>query len=484
MINVQNRKSLFMDCHYAKLYSEEYNSKYKITLNGQDCFINPARVSKYPFNMPWNGHQRKIEQTEINGFISFSADEEVDIVIETFEKAEKVKIKPISQKIDYSYDGKYLKFKLKKQGQYVVELNDKHESIYIFFDDINDFEKKNSATYYFGPGIHKCGIITLKNNESIYVDRDAIVLASVYAKDAKNISIFGHGILDGSTEERFMEHCYAESTVGNIKMYNCENITIDGVILRDSAIWVASFFECNNISINNIKIIGQWRYNTDGIDLCNTNNVSITNSFIRSFDDTISIKGLYDFEKYIENITVDNCVLWCDWGKTCEIGAETGAVGYRNITFKNSDCIHNQFAALDIQNCDNADIHDIFYKNINVEYSLDETKFMIEDDEHTSYNLQDKLNVAAIIKLDNSKTIYNFSWGDGTPGKIHDIYFENINMYVEDTDKIKPYIHIISHFDDCIFTDIKIKNIQINEKKITADEIITNIENAKNTSIE
>ena len=48
--------------------------------------------------------------------------------------------------------------------------------------------------------------------------------------------------------------CYEDLTIGNIRMYDCENISIDGVILRDSANWTAAFFGCNNIKINNIKI--------------------------------------------------------------------------------------------------------------------------------------------------------------------------------------------------------------------------------------
>ena len=39
--------------------------------------------------------------------------------------------------------------------------------------------------------------------------------------------------------------------------------------------------------------------------MTNTGNVTITNSFVRSFDDSISIKGIYDYEKYIENITLE-----------------------------------------------------------------------------------------------------------------------------------------------------------------------------------
>ena len=452
---------------YKKIPVESWDERYTVSVNGRDCFVNRARVSKMPFNKPWGGVQRGIEQTEINGFINFAADEEVEIVVNSKVTVNTALIRPISKKINVSVNDNIITFKLKKHGQYVLEINDQHEAIHIFYDSIVEY--KENATYYFGPGVHKCGIITLKDNESIYVDRDAIVIASVFAKDAKNISIFGSGILDGSTEERMnniitpIGGCYENMTIGNIRMYNCENVNIDGVILRDSANWTAAFFECNNIKINNMKIIGQWRYNTDGIDLTNTSNVTITNSFVRSFDDSISIKGIYDYEKYIENIKVDNCVLWCGWGKACEIGAETSAKGYKDIYFENVDCIHNSIAAMDIQNCNDADIHHIYFKNVNVEYSMDEQVKMIQDEENPVYIPKDYPEVCAFIKLDNRKTVYKFEWENGIYGPIHDIFFENVNAYVENEEVIKPVIHICSHNPECEFSDIHIDNISIND---------------------
>lgn len=456
---------------YKKLTLKSWEEKYSCTVNGKKCFVNMARVSKVPFNRPWDGIQRPINQTEINGFINFAADEEVEIVIESKESVNKVTLRPLSSKIDVCVQNNIIRFKLATPGQYVVEINDQHEAVHIFYDNIHEFENKEVATYYFGPGVHKCGIITLRDNESIYVDRDAVVLASVFAENAKNISIFGSGILDGSTEERVgttitpVSGCYEDMTIGNIRMYNCENVSIEGVILRDSASWTAAFFDCDNIQINNIKIIGQWRYNTDGIDLTNTSNVKITNSFVRSFDDAISIKGIYGYENYIENIDVDNCVLWCGWGKSCELGAETGAKGYRNICFKNIECIHNSIAAMDIQNCNDADIHHIYFKNINVEYSIDEPIMMLQNDATPEYIVQNVPQVCAFIKLDNRKTVYKFDWENGIYGPIHDVYFENVNACVEDENIIKPTIHICSHDSSCEFSNISIDNITINNRK-------------------
>lgn len=53
-----------------------------------------------------------------------------------------------------------------------------------------------------------------------------------------------------------------------------------------------SLFHCFNVKIEDIKVFRQWRYNADGIDIVNPQNINIENSFIHSFDDTISVKGI------------------------------------------------------------------------------------------------------------------------------------------------------------------------------------------------
>ena len=74
-------------------------------------------------------------------------------------------------------------------------------------------------------------------------------------------------------------------------MNYCKDIEIDGITIRDSLVYNIRPIACENLTIKNIKIIGNWRYNSDGIDMHNCENVVIDNCFIRTFDDSICIKG-------------------------------------------------------------------------------------------------------------------------------------------------------------------------------------------------
>ena len=65
---------------------------YKVKINGKEVDLNFARVSAYPFNRRWPGHQRQIEQTEIISFILLEADERLDFEIITKTSFDSVEI--------------------------------------------------------------------------------------------------------------------------------------------------------------------------------------------------------------------------------------------------------------------------------------------------------------------------------------------------------------------------------------------------------
>ena len=120
--------------------------------------------------------------------------------------------------------------------------------------------------------------------------------------------------------------------------------------------------------LDGINVFGQWRYNTDGIDIVNSKRITVKNAFVHSFDDTITIKGIdrYAFENCTD-ITAENCVLWCDWGRTLEIGFETECREYRDITFRNCDVLRGAYAVCDIQNGDRAEVYNVTFEDIRIE---------------------------------------------------------------------------------------------------------------------
>ena len=449
------------------------NDDFSVTLNGQPCEVRDCRVSAYPFNRPWPGKQRPFSQSESAGYISFSADEAVCVRVKTKKEFTNALIRPLSRKIDVKKDGDELVFTLENTGSYVLELDSLHTALHIFFNEIKEYPEKENATHYFGAGIHFPGNINLRDNDSVYIDPEAIVFGSLCSTGAKNVHVFGGGVIEGCFEERITENCYENHTKGNARLYNCENLRIEDIIFTNSATWCLALFNCNNVQIDNVKIVGQWRYNTDGIDVVNSSNVEIKNSFIRSFDDTITIKGVYNFDGVIENITSKNCVLWCGWGNTCELGIETSAREYRNISFENCDVIHSSGPALSVLSGCQSDIHDVLYKDINVEFSSDQQPEILQQREKQVYDSSERTATPYLISIDNTQYSLRKRSSKAVEravseklGTIKNVRFENIRVFT-DSDRMKPLININCNGERSNIADISICDLYMNGDKQT-----------------
>jgi hypothetical protein len=218
---------------------------------------------------------------------------------------------------------------------------------------------------YFGAGVHRPGKIQLKNGQTVYVAGGAVVYTAIEGRGVTGVRILGRGVIDTSEFERGQGH-------GSIHLSECSDVKIDGVILRDPDEWCLSAFSCRNLAISDVKLIGLWRYNTDGIDICNSQDVTIRDSFLRTFDDSIVLKGLKwrketHEQQPVRNIRASNLVVWCDWGRALEIGAETSAPEIADVVFRDIDVIRNTHIAMDIQHGDRAAVHDIDYEDVRVE---------------------------------------------------------------------------------------------------------------------
>lgn len=462
-------------------YVEPISKDYRVLVNGKEIPVYTCRISKYSFNTVWPGHQRYLDQTELVSFVNIVSDEELNIEVEVNYDYERVMLKPYSKKVETSNKDNKIKFTLKDNGQYILECDSYHRCLYIFNSKPIVCDDKESVTHYFGPGVHFVGKITLKDNESIYVDKDALVFGCIYAENAQNIRVFGNGLFDDSMEERVGVHCYEYYTNGNIKFYDCKNVKVEGVLFKNSAIWCVNVFGCYDVNIDDIKVFGQWRYNTDGIDIVNSQNVFIKNSFVHSFDDSITIKGI---DRYInidnKNIHIDNCVLWCDWGKTCEIGLETACREYENISFTNCDILRAGHTACDIQNGDCAHVHNVKFENINVELNSFDTDTLYQENDEQKYDKENTAFIPQIISVRNYsfREMYSTTaWGIGAmvdldltgvkEASVTDVSFKNINVYYDENLPLvggEPNIKIEIKKDreEAEYSDINIENITVN----------------------
>ena len=360
---------------YGVPEGEKLSTLYTVRAGGKDVPARFCRVSAMPYNTVWPGRQRPLDQTEEAAFVSLRTDGpfSLEVVPEAdFFEARKralmssecegdvsAVVRPLSKGGRAVFGDGVFRIDLPGPGYYTFENGGWHNCLHIFADgpETEIYEKKaKNATYRFEGGVFNIGNRELRSNESVYIAEDAVVFGSFFANGAENVSIFGCGVIDDSYEIRETASCL----VGGMRFTGCKNISVEGVTFRDSSCWTVTVRASDNAFFDRVKLIGMWRYNSDGIDIVNSSNCSVTDSFLRNFDDQLVLKGLKGSDsRNLYNFRAARCVLWCDWGRPLEIGAETCADEYYGIVFEDCDIIHGDCILMDIQNGDRASVHGV-----------------------------------------------------------------------------------------------------------------------------
>ena len=281
---------------------ETPSALYAVRINGEAAACFSCRVSAMPFDVVWPGHQRPMSQTEEAAFLSVISDEAVTVEVRrsaavgSIRPDSDVTVRPLRRGIRAEISGDTARFTLPGPGQYSVETDGMHNALTVFVDPPFDFgPTEGPGITYCGPGIHDAGEIRLHSGETLFIDAGAVVYGGIIAEDAANIRVVGYGILDNSRSVRVENAAYVEPQkypLGCMKLYRCVNAEIRGVVLRDSGVWTATMFNCDNVVFDRCKAIGMWRYNSDGFDFVNSANCRVLNSYLRNYDDVIVLKGL------------------------------------------------------------------------------------------------------------------------------------------------------------------------------------------------
>lgn len=405
-----------------------------VTVNGKPLFLYEAPVN---LNRAFSEHP-ELTSTPM-GYFDFSGT--ADIVI----KAPGVKItsavvRPLSLGITPKINGDTLEFAIDKPGNFTIELNNEIErAIHIFANPIekNPPKKTDSKVLYYGPGVHKAGIVDVKSGQTVYIAGGAVVYGAFHAEGMKGITVTGRGILCGSIYNRWKE------TTIPIDFRHCEGVNIDGVIFMDPAGWTVNTYFCDHIKIDNIKIISA-RPNGDGITMQSCTNMTASNCFVRTWDDSLVVKD-YD-NGSSKNITFSNINIWTDLAQSCEIGYETLGPSIENVTFKDINILHNfHKPAMSIHNSDNAAVKNIHYSNITVE--------------DAQMGMGDSTGANYLIDLSIGVSQWSISKQRGT---ISDVYFDNISLL---SGQIQPS-RIRGDSEENLITNVFINNFTMFGKPV------------------
>ena len=468
----------------------------------RELTVEAMRCSAMPVNIRWPGHQRELDQTEICHFARFDFRGETQVRVTVPEGTREVVVRPVAKKVAVSREGNAAVFTLKTPGAYSVEFDGRHRNLMVFADPPQawpDVDRTAANVRWFGPGEHDAGVIRPKAGETIFLDEGAVVYGRIEARDADGLRICGRGILDASRVKEVpvqIDQKLAEEqskkgwAITNVERFDairlmfCDDARIEGITVRDSQIYAVRPVCCDRFTVDNVKILGSWRYNSDGIDMHNCRHVRIRDSFIRTFDDSICVKG-FDYvlpesemlhegvlHDVFENVLVERCTIWNDWGHALEIGAETRAKEIRDVTFRDCDvlALHNE--PLDVHNCDQAHIHDIVFENIRVEYDPAAPK-AVYSASAKDFNPTSRRGLAALVGVAIPYFPEYSKAGAENRGRTSNVAFRDIDVFAPSLPS-----GLCRGFDaDHRVTGVTFANIRLNGRDATAEfraKVVTN----------
>ena len=337
-------------------YNERNIYAMKCTVNNKNYKIYDTAVFAPPYNRYQKCH-----------YVICSIDDELNIELEYDEPVTKAVVRPLSAGISYTWKANKVCVNLKKAVNISVEINNEIDSAVLIFAN---GKRENIQTEYtnfirFDKGAHFIDELVIdKDNTAVYIDEGAVVNGKLIINDAKNIGIFGNGIITMKNYSRLVP---AEKT-RCIDITNCQNVQIYDIGIFDSSSWSLRLTGCDGVEIENLKIIG-CRGNSDGIDVCGSRNVHVSRCFIRTYDDSFVVKG-FDTGN-VENVLFEKSVLWNDMARAMEVGVELRCKEVKNITFRDIDVIHSLtcYPIFGIHHGDRANLSNIRYENIRIEHS-------------------------------------------------------------------------------------------------------------------
>ena len=291
---------------------------------------------------------------------------------------------------------------------------------------IDDRSAAGGGTVHFPAGRFVTGTIQLKNNVTLELDAQTVLLGSTNAADYRNVDPFlagdgvplghalivadgvmnvgvtGAGLIDGRGRE--LKAAQKNFTVRPLLMrwLHCTNVTVKDVHLTNPGAWTLNFFQTRNATIERVTIRTRDKRlpNNDGIDLDTCEAVRIRDCDIESGDDALCLKTTST--QPCRDIVASGCKL----STRCNaIKLGTESIGdFENITVTNCEIRDTEMAGIALYDVDGARMHDINIGNLTMS------------------------NVAVVVSIRLGARLKTFRAGDQPkpPGQLRDVTIRDI----------------------------------------------------------
>jgi polygalacturonase len=164
----------------------------------------------------------------------------------------------------------------------------------------------------------------------------------IYAEKAERIAITGRGVIDGQGDSFHGPYKVRPYT---IRFIECRDVTVEGVTIRNSPMWVQHYLACDDVRIAGVTVKSHVNHNNDGIDIDSCHRVLITGCNIDSGDDAIVLKSTST--RLCKDVVVTGCVL----RSTCnalKLGTESNG-GFQNIVMNTCAIYDTRLAGIALE---------------------------------------------------------------------------------------------------------------------------------------
>lgn len=410
---------------------EALSEDYAVEIDGQSVDVYTARV-----NDPPNDH---LDHGGTYSFVYFDFSGSVTIKVRSMDRhIQGARIRPVSKGIRHSLiDENTTTITLDKPCKLSFEPQGKRRPLLIFANQLeeNPPNEDDPDVIYFGPGIHcpEDGKIQLKSNQTLYIAGGAVVKAGLEVR-GENIAIRGRGILCGNSWP-----WRKGPTRHMVDILECRNVTIEGIICRGSWVWTIVSKASENVTISNVKLCNGRVWNDDGINPCNSRHVLIKNCFIRSDDDCVALKGLEHDWGDVDDIRVEDSVLWCDRARITLLGHESRASHMRNIVYRDIDIVHFAMPVFLLEPGEEMVLENVRFENI-------------------------RIHSEGQNKLATIRPVVNRYMREKVPGHIRNIHLKDIRVFGNPGEH---QILIEGHDEDHRAEDATLENVTISDEPVT-----------------
>lgn len=419
-----------------------------VTVNGYDLFVYDVMVNHEHI---WNANTQPT--TTAMTYFDFEGRAEVEIRMPGLPQiVESAVVQPYAWGIEPEVQDGAVRFTITQPGQYTVVFNGSvNKALHIFANPLETDvpDPDDPDVFYIGPGEWVMDAIALTDNQTLYLSGGAVLHSIISVANAENVRICGRGLIDGSDYPAWNQPgSYARVP---IDLNHSKNVTVEGIGIVNSNCWNFNSYSSKNVTVDNVKIISG-RQNGDGFTFQSCTDHLVTNSFARTWDDSLVIKN---YSGSTKGITFKNMQVWTDLAQSMEIGYETDKgltldPEITDVLFEDITVLYNfHKPVISIHNSDDAFVHGVTYRNITVENAMMQG---------------DNGNNKELIEM----TLQNSSWSTVRDefGSIDDVLIDGLTVLNTADGKI-PASRLAGQGEDNRITNVRLKNVSVLSEPIT-----------------